>query len=289
MPHRRFAEGPSLATAPRRENLSRSNTPLLRRLSRGTDRFERPVRDALSDASSARPASKAPSPLRGVVFEMDNVLYDATLWRRWLLQVLGRLGVYTHYQSLFRLWQCDYLDDVHCGRREHDEALQAFLFALGLSRAQIDEVQAASQAKRRELVLRARAFPGVWSTLSRLRNKGLLLGVLSDSEATSDMLGHRLAQMGLGAQFAAVVSSVDLERTKPDPLGYLTVLEAMNLEPHQAIFVGQDGEELAGAAAVGMQTLAFNYAADMHAEYEVQRFEQLLELLPCDASQPAGA
>lgn len=216
--------------------------------------------------------------VQGLLFDMGDVLYDATVWRRWLLQLLHRMGLHTHYRSFFKIWDCDFLDDVHCGRREYSEAFQAFLFSAGLSRGQIDEVEAASQARKRTLEESVRPFPGVRATLERLHAAGMTLGVLSDSESTAEELRARLSQLGIGGFFSAIVSSIDLERTKPDSACYLTALGALGLTAAQTAFVGHDAEELAGAKAVGMLTLAFNYEPGVAADRHLSRFEELLSL-----------
>jgi HAD superfamily hydrolase (TIGR01509 family) len=220
-----------------------------------------------------------PGPIRGVLFDMGNVLYDDTLWRRWVLQLLSHVGLHTNYRSFFRIWDRDYLDDVHRGRREFSEAFQAFLLSAGLSHSQIDEVEAACRARRRQLEDDARPLPGVKTTLERLHQSGLTLGVVSNSEHPAGVLRQRLDQFAVGRLLAAVVSSIDLKRTMPDPACYLTAVRALNLPAARVAFVGHDLEELAGAAAVGMPTIAFNFDADAQADVYLARFEDLLDVI----------
>ncbi len=217
--------------------------------------------------------------LAGLVFDMDDVLHDATVWRRWLMRLLARIGVHTTYPCLFRVWDREYLDDVHRGRREFAEAFDTFLMAIGLKRAQIDEVTAAAQARLRDVAASARPLPGVKTTLGRLRESGLALGVLANSSLPAEELRGQLDRFGLGETFAAVVSSIDLGRTKPDPATYLTVLKLLKLRPDQAAFVGHDTAELAGAAAVGIRTVAFNYDRDAQADVFLTRFDELLDVV----------
>lgn len=217
--------------------------------------------------------------VEGLLFDMGDVLYDATVWRRWLLQLLHRMGLHTHYRSFFKIWDCDFLDGVHCGRREYGEAFGAFLLSAGLSRGQIDEVEAASQARKRDLERGVRPFPGVRGVLDRLHKAGLTLGVLSDSESTAEELQQRLNQLGIGHCFAAVVSSIDLERTKPDPACYRAAAAAMGLPAASTAFIGHDAEELAGARAVGMRAWAFNFDADAAADRYLLRFDELLQCI----------
>jgi HAD superfamily hydrolase (TIGR01509 family) len=213
----------------------------------------------------------------GMIFDMGDVLYDATAWRRWLVQLLHRMGLHTGFRSFFRVWDREYLDDVHRGLRDYAEAFHSFLLASGLSRGQIDEVEAASLARKRELEANTRPLPGVRETISRLWQQGVVLAVLSDSECTSELLHSKLVKLGLGGRFTAVVSSYDLERTKPDPFCYRAALTAMHLRPEQTAFVGHDAEELAGARAVSLRTLAFNYEPGAKADRYLTRFEELLD------------
>jgi HAD superfamily hydrolase (TIGR01509 family) len=220
-----------------------------------------------------------PHPIEGLLFDPSDVLYDATVWRRWLLRVLAQLGVHTSYRSFFHVWDRDFLDDVHRGRREFCEAFQAMLVSVGLSPGQIDEVEAACQARRHQWEQTARLLPGVRATLGRLCEAGVVMGVLSDSEYPAAVLAQRFERLGLGGVFKAVVSSIDLERIKPDPVCYWAALRAMELEAERAAFVGHDPAELGGAARAGMATIAFNFGPGAEADVFIYRFEQLLSLV----------
>ncbi|HEX5446239.1 MAG TPA: HAD-IA family hydrolase, partial [Pirellulales bacterium] len=198
--------------------------------------------------------------LQGLLFEMDDVLHDATLWRRWLLQLLVRMGLNTRYRSFFRVWDDEYLDDVHCGRREMSEAFRSFLLAAGLTHAQIDEVVAAAQARKRYLDATLRPLPGVRTTIQRLAERGVALGVLTDSDRSGDDLRQTLRGLGLGEQFSVVLSSLDLGRTKPDTFCYRSALGLMGFEARQVAFVGHAADDLNGARRAGLRTVAFHRA-----------------------------
>jgi HAD superfamily hydrolase (TIGR01509 family) len=238
-----------------------------------------PAHDHAGGHSRHRLEQESPSlaGVRGVLFDMGDVLYDATVWRRWLAQLLGHLGMPADYCQLFRLWDAAFLEDVHRGLRDYDEAFRAFLAELGLSHGQVDEVVAASAARRRELADSLRPLPGVRSGVRRLHAAGYCLGVLSDSEAPASRLRDRLTLLGLNECFAVVLSSVELGRTKPDPLCYQAGLSALGLPAGETAFVGHDALELQGAARLGMRTIAFNYEPAAIADAYLTRFEDL----PC--------
>ena len=224
-------------------------------------------------------STRLAAPVAGALFDMGGVLYDDTVWRRWLLRLLSQLGLHTHYRSFFRVWDREYLVRVQRGESSFVEVFRNFLLAVGLRQAQIDEVEAACQARRRDQESQIRALPGVKSTLSRLRQAGMVLAALTNSEYAAEILAQRLERIGLGSLFTVVVSSFDLSRTKPDPLCYQTVLRGMRMAAADVAFVGHDTEELLGATAVGMPTVAVNFDHDAQADAFVARFEQLLEVL----------
>jgi HAD superfamily hydrolase (TIGR01509 family) len=222
-----------------------------------------------------------------VIFDMGNVLYDATLWRRWLARLLSRLVGHVDYDSIRRVWDRYYLVDVHRGRREHAEAFQEYLLSTGLSWAQIDEVVAASHIERQELEADARPFPGVAATLAKLHAAGLALALVADAPCPATQLEARLHRLGLGGRFRAVLSSFDLEAIKPAPECYRAALRALDLEAHQAAFVGYDAESLAGATAAGLRTAAFNYESHARADVYLARFDELIEAIDAWSASPA--
>ena len=224
--------------------------------------------------------------VEGLIFDMGDVLFDATAWRRRLLQLLSRMGVQASYRSLFDLWDRDFLDAVHCGRRDYAEAFSAFLREAGLAAGQIDELTAASQMIKKQVEAEVQPFPGVARTLAGLQAAGLRLAVLSDSESPAAAIRARLHQLGIGAYFAEIVSSVELGRTKPDPLGYRTTLERLQLPAERAAFVGHDADELQGAHRCGLRTIAFNADGHVSADCVLRCFGELTQLF---SARPSAA
>jgi HAD superfamily hydrolase (TIGR01509 family) len=232
---------------------------------------------------------ETPLIVTGLLFDMGGVLYDDTLWRRWLLRVLSQLGLRTNYRIFYRIWDRDFLPKVHRGDRDFCDAFRDFMRSAGLSAPQIEEVEAACQARRRTLEFEIRALPGVKSTLTRLRQAGFTLAALNDSEFPAKSLVERLERIGLGDLFATVVSSIDLRRTRPDRECYQVALTAMNLAASEVAFVGHDAEELAGATAIGMPTVAFNFDPDAQADLFLARFDDILDLVEFPQPRSAAA
>jgi len=227
----------------------------------------------------ARLESACRATVRGIVFDTGDVLFDATVWQRWLWRLLMRFGVRSGYESLFQSWGPTYLSGVYRGQSSYDEALAAFLQDLGLSCGQVAEVAAAARAKCGEFEIGSRLFPTVAGTLAQLHAGDFRLGVLADSVRSGDRLARDLEQLGLGQVFDAVVTSIDVGEPRPSLEGYGCVLETLGLMAEETVFVGHDATELAAASQAGMATVAFNHGADAVAHQYLERFDELPALL----------
>jgi len=121
-------------------------------------------------------------------------------------------------------------------------------------------------------------FGGVPETLRALKERGFLLGIVTD---TANSISAKLSWFergGFGHVWDSIISSLDIGTRKPDPKIYEASLKQLGLTPDRAVFVGHRASELAGARAVGMQTVAFNYDADASADYFIEKFSDLLNV-----------
>lgn len=225
------------------------------------------------------PSFGLPRAVRGLLFDFGGVLYDDTVWRRWLLRLLSHVGLHTRYSSFYYAWDRDFASDVYCGRVAFCDAFSAYLRSAGLPVPLVDEVMAACRGVRRGLDESIRPLPGVRCTLARLARMNLILGILTDSERTAGQLRSHLAGFAPPETFRAVVSSFDIGRAKPDPEGYRTALTQMKLAPPEVAFVGHDADELAGARSVGMPTIALSGSPDTEADIYLDRFDQLADVV----------
>jgi putative hydrolase of the HAD superfamily len=102
---------------------------------------------------------------------------------------------------------------------------------------------------RRALVPR----PGVVDTLRRLRERGYLIGLITVCSEDIEVLWPETEFAGL---FDAEVFSSRVGLSKPDPRIYLACCDALGVEPHEALFVGDGAnDELEGARRVGMEAV----------------------------------
>ncbi len=116
--------------------------------------------------------------------------------------------------------------------------------------------------------------------LESLRARGLKLGLVSNAFDPGWLLHRDLEHMGIEQRLDFSVFSSEVGTRKPHPAIFHRALEALDVEPERALFVGDRlYEDVRGAAEVGMTTVqALWFRADEHpdgAEPHHQAFTQL--------------
>jgi putative hydrolase of the HAD superfamily len=121
-------------------------------------------------------------------------------------------------------------------------------------------------------------FKGVPDTLKKLKEKGYMLGIITDTSIPTHVKLSWFEQGGFGDVWDSIISSKELGCQKPDPRIYRAALDQIGLSPDRSIFVGHDPHELQGAKSVGMKTIAFNYEEGVTADFYIKNFPDLLTL-----------
>ena len=136
--------------------------------------------------------------------------------------------------------------------------------------------------------------PGATSTIARLAATDDVAhqGVLSDVDADE---GRRiLERFDVHKHLDAVTTSEDVGRTKPDPAMFEAALAAASVPPERAVMVGDRYEhDMAGAAALGIRTVAHGAADGPAVDHHIETPRGLLSLLgvgdePADEPSDAG-
>jgi putative hydrolase of the HAD superfamily len=116
--------------------------------------------------------------------------------------------------------------------------------------------------------------------LETLRERGLKLGLVSNAFDPGWLLHRDLEQMGLAERLDFSVFSSEVGMRKPHPAIFERALEALAVEPQNALFVGDRlYEDVRGAGELGMTTVqALWFRADEHPdgrEPDYQAFTQM--------------
>ena len=138
-------------------------------------------------------------------------------------------------------------------------------------------------------------YPDTLDVLRHLRTLTVATALVSNSYYTVDLRRPLLTNMGLTEDlFDAFVFSADLMRPKPRPEPFLRALDALAVQPQEAVFVGDVFDvDIAGAKELRMTTVwklngRHEVPLSPEADFAIHDLWELftLDLLPQDALQP---
>ena len=226
------------------------------------------------------------SVLKAVLFDLDDTLWPIgpviaaaeVSWHAWLAQRAPKVTAMFSIDELRRRRMAlleqrpELVVDLATLRRI---ALQHAFEQAGEDHAHIDGAMQHFLAARNAVTPYADVLPG----LARLQGR-IKLGVITNGNADLEVIG-------LGHHFHYTLSSAQFGRAKPDPAIFLTACEAMQVAPHEAVYVGDDLRlDVQGAQQVGMKAVWMNRAgSDAHLQAGIApdaictSFDQLLDWL----------
>ena len=127
-------------------------------------------------------------------------------------------------------------------------------FGMDLSDAQTAEMYACFMERLERGTLQL--VDGVRETLAALRQRGLVTGIVSNSDDEHLMPALRLAGLGEAVDFA--FSSEAAGSCKPDPGIFQAALRRAGCDPEEALFVGDHPEQdIVGANRAGLRSVLY--------------------------------
>lgn len=195
-------------------------------------------------------------PLKAVLFDMDNTLFDFIAVKliacREILSYLGEGDKHLTKDpaELFRY----FLRGTH-GFEDH-ENIRDYMQERKLFTAQA--YRQCCEIYDREKLQNLELYPGVRDTLEELKKLGLRLAVITDADRHH---AHaRLTRVGLFDFFELLVSADITGTKKPDPAHFLFALDALGLRPEESLVVGDSiKRDIAPARRLGLKTAYASY------------------------------
>jgi len=216
---------------------------------------------------------KDPQQISALFFDAGDILYYRPNRHRRLNAFLNELGLNAkkdHLGNNDKLAQRAYE-----GKITQDQYREAILRLYGVT--QPDHIQRGKQILEEEHN-DISFFEGVPETLKALKDEGYLLGIITDTSSPLHTKLEWFERGGFGEVWDSIISSKELGVRKPNPKIYHAALRQLGLSAKQAVFIGHNPSELDGARAIGMKTVAFNYAKEAKADFYIQRFSDLLDV-----------
>jgi HAD superfamily hydrolase (TIGR01549 family) len=119
---------------------------------------------------------------------------------------------------------------------------------------------------------------GVPETIIKLKEKGYILGIITDTALPIYKKLNWFDQKGFGGLWDVFISSKEMGMRKPEPDMYEKAIRQVGICPSESVFVGHKISELDGAHSVGMKTVAFNFDIGASADFYIDNFCDLLKL-----------
>ncbi|MEV6298058.1 HAD family hydrolase [Actinoplanes sp. NPDC051861] len=137
-----------------------------------------------------------------------------------------------------------------CGRYGSAEATLRWVIEQAGGDPRPSVIQAAMPARVDALRADTQLRPDAVTALTAIRHRGMRTALISDC---THELPAFLPGLPVAPLLDAQIYSVELGVCKPDPEIYLAACAALDVAPHDCLYVGDGGShELTGAAAVGM-------------------------------------
>lgn len=219
---------------------------------------------------------KTKNRFKALIFDVGDILYDASVWRKWLAAELNTtFDKPVTYPQLVEAWEHQ-LVDVYKGNAEYWERFRVLMTQFGLSEEQVVQIEASAREKGQAVQVDRVPMPGVPETLKALSNNGVHLVALSDTESGEEGLRKTLKQLEIESYFHAVVSSFAIGHAKPEPEAFDFAISASGIPKDACAFVAHDIDELEGAQQHDLFAIGYNYHPDAPADAYIEHFSELL-------------
>jgi FMN phosphatase YigB (HAD superfamily) len=229
--------------------------------------------DILHAECDVKPMHSTPGKIQALIFDAGDILYFRPQRGSEFASFLADQGLEVNPNHRDQKKEIEY--QAYRGQITHDEYREAIVRMYGITGPNL-------VARGKQALIDDDAnilfFEGVPETLWALKKQGFLLSIVTDTANSISTKLKWFERGGFGHVWDSIVSSMDIGTRKPDPQIYQAALQQLGVTPDQAVFVGHRASELAGARAVGLQTIAFNYDEDARADFFIDKFSDLLKL-----------
>jgi len=220
--------------------------------------------------------------IKAVVFDLDNTLVDFMAMKRQAIDA----AVNAMIDAGLKLPAAEVRARIEVIYKEQGIEFQSvfdqFLYDL-FQKVDYKILSAGVIAYRKAREAALVPYPHVHMTLVALVKRGVKLAVVSDAPTREAWL--RLTYLNVQNFFDVVVTFDDTGERKPSPAPFRLALQLLDVEPHEAIMIGDWPErDVVGAAQVGLITVFARYGdtfgtVDSNAAYDLDDISNLLQII----------
>ena len=226
-------------------------------------------------------SSKA-TPIKGVIFDLDNTLLDFMKMK----QVAVRSAIRGMIEAGLEINEKKSFEDIITLYEKIGwENQKVFDVFLENSIGHVDNkfLAAGIVAYRRAREANLLAYPNVNKTLIELTKLGIKLAVVSDAPSREAWM--RIYYLNLHHMFDAVITFDDSKERKPSPKPFNLVLEKLDLNKEEVVMIGDWPErDVVGANSLGIKTIFARYGdtfgvKDSGANWDIDDISELIDIV----------
>jgi putative hydrolase of the HAD superfamily len=220
--------------------------------------------------------------IKAVIFDLDNTLVDFMLMKRQAIDAainaMRDAGLKLSNEEIRKG-----IDEIYEERGIEFQKVFDELLYREFSKIDYKILSAGVIAYRRARETALVPYPHVTMTLIELSKMHIKLGVVSDAPAKEAWL--RLCYLNFHYLFDAVVTFEDTGMRKPNPEPFRKILDMLQMQPYEAMMVGDWAErDVVGAAQVGMKTIFARYGNTFgtevsNADYDIDDISQVIDIV----------
>lgn len=127
-------------------------------------------------------------------------------------------------------------------------------------------------------------FPHVREVLAELRSRKIRMGVATNKMRMTTLMGLKMC--GLDSYMDAIVTIDDVANGKPDPEMIRKALEQLNVDPWEALMVGDSKYDIVAGRDAGVKTVGVSWSLKgeehlrtFHPDYIIRDMRDLLEIV----------
>lgn len=220
--------------------------------------------------------------IRAIVFDLDNTLVDFMKMKKRSIEEAIPAMIDAGLPITYK--ECDdFISEIYKEQGIEYQRVFDMLLQRVLQHVDYKILSAGIIAYRRAREAALIPYPHVYSTLNKLLKSGIKLGILSDAPTKEAWL--RLAQLNFIHTFDAVVTFNDTGERKPHPAPFKAILTKLNVNPEEALMIGDWAErDILGAKIAGMKTAFAKYGdtfntQDHGADFELIDISELIGII----------
>ena len=128
----------------------------------------------------------------------------------------------------------------------------------------------------------AEPYPETIDTMKKLKRYGIKIGILTDVAYGMDNVFSLKGISALSGFIDIAITSVDVGYRKPNSAGFLKLLESLEINPNDMIFIGDEEKDIIGARKLGIFSALINRSKekkDFGQDYTLKSLSDIFSVL----------